>query len=271
MASPPTDAKKYTTKLQNKRILIIGGTSGIGYAVAEASLEHGSDVTISSSSQSRITSAISRLQASYPSATHRLHSHACDLSAPATAEANIAALFAAVGTDAATGRKLDHVIFTAGDKLATMPLSTITLERIQQAGMVRFVAPLLVARYCIAHLSAGPDASLTLTTGSVAERPMADWSVVGSYAAGLYGMVRGLALDMRPVRVNLVAPGAVATELWDAMPRAAYKEFERRTGERLLTGRIGRVEDVAEAFVYAMRDGNLTGSVVGSNGGGLLV
>jgi len=55
------------------------------------------------------------------------------------------------------------------------------------------------------------------------------------------------------------------------MPREAYRELERSMGERSLTGRIGRPEDVAEAFVYAMRDENATGTVVGTNGGGLLV
>lgn len=120
-------------------------------------------------------------------------------------------------------------------------------------------------------MNPGPASSITLCTGVVAEKPRPDWSVVASYAAGLYGMVRALALDLKPVRVNLVSPGAVATELWDGMDREAYAEFERAVGAASLTGRIARPEDVAEAFVYVMRDQNATGSVVGTNGGGLLV
>lgn len=269
-----TDAKKYTSKLHNKRILIIGGSSGLGYAVAEASLEQGAHVIISSSRPARIESAISRLVQSYPSARERVRGQACDLASAATAESNIERLFvfATVSDgDGGGGGKLDHVVFTAGDGLATMPLCSISLAAIQAAGMVRFVAPLLIARYAAPHMAAGPASSITLTTGSVAEKPMRDWAVVASYAAGLYGMVRALALDLKPVRVNLVSPGAVATELWAGMPREAYVEFERQIGERALTGRIGRPEDVAEAYVYAMKDANLTGSVVGSDGGGLLV
>ncbi len=270
MSSSAPDAQKYTTKLHSKRILIIGGTSGIGHCVAEACLEQGATVILSSSQPSRIESAIARLLKPYPSATNRLSGHACDLASPASAEENIEHLFAAVGQDSA-GRKLDHVISTAGDALATVPVATATLAQMQAAGMVRFFGPLLIARFAPPWMNPGPAASITLCTGSVAERPMPDWSIVASYAAGLYGMVRGLALDLKPLRVNLISPGAVKTELWDKMPREAYRESERSMGERSLTGRIGRPEDVAEAFVYAMRDENATGTVVGTNGGGLLV
>jgi len=213
MSSSAPDAQKYTTKLHSKRILIIGGTSGIGYCVAEACLEQGATVILSSSQPSRIESAIARLLKAYPSATNRLSGHACDLASPASAEENIEHLFAAVGQDSA-GRKLDHVISTAGDALATVPVAT-TLAQMQAAGMVRFFGPLLIARFATPWMNPGPAASITLCTGSVAERPMPDWSIVASYAAGLYGMVRGLALDLKPLRVNLISPGAVKTELWD--------------------------------------------------------
>lgn len=194
MSSSAPDAQKYTTKLHSKRILIIGGTSGIGYCVAEACLEQGATVILSSSQPSRIESAIARLLKPYPSATNRLSGHACDLASPASAEENIEHLFAAVGQDSA-GRKLDHVISTAGDALATVPVATATLAQMQAAGMVRFFGPLLIARFATPW--------------------MKDWSIVASYAAGLYGMVRGLALDLKPLRVNLISPGAVKTELWD--------------------------------------------------------
>ena len=84
-------------------------------------------------------------------------------------------------------------------------------------------------------------------------------------------MARGLALDLKPVRVNVVSPGAVDTELWKGMTEEAKGEMFKAIGEKVPTGRVGRVEDVAEAFLYCMRDGNVTGSMVSSNGGALLV
>ena len=63
-------------------------------------------------------------------------------------------------------------------------------------------------------LSGGPKSSITFTTGAVSEKPIPNWAMINSYATGLQGMTRGLALDMKPIRVNLVSPGAVDTELW---------------------------------------------------------
>ncbi|KAL8947137.1 MAG: hypothetical protein Q9183_007824, partial [Haloplaca sp. 2 TL-2023] len=186
------DAVKYTKKLSGARVLVIGGSSGIGFAVAEACVENGCTVIISSSQQSRIDSSISRLLTSYPSAKDRVIGHPCDL-ASSSAEENIKALFSKVGT-------VDHIVFTAGDKLATIPLKDATLESMQKAGMVRFFSPLLVAKYAPHHLSPGPSSSITLTTGSASEKPVAGWSVPASYAGAMHSMMRNLALDLRPIR-----------------------------------------------------------------------
>lgn len=260
-----TDQTKYTSKLTGKHVLIIGGSSGIGYGVAEASLEHGARVTISSSNPTRLSAAAARLRAAYPSASDRIATAVCDLGTEATLEANLAGLFAAA---AANG--LDHVVYTAGDALAMSSLQDATLASIKQAGTVRFFASLLAAREAAKYLPRSADASFTLTSGVLAERPLPGRSVAGSYAAGHFSMTRGLALDLKPVRVNCVAPGAVDTELWRTLVEDKEKLFEGlRAG--LPVGRVGRVEDVAEAYLYLMKDGFVTGSVVSTNGGALLV
>ena len=171
------DSRKYTTKLSGKRILIIGGSSGIGYCVAEASLESGASVIVSSSNETKISSSINSLLESYPSAKDRVSGHPCDLSSPSL-ESNIEELLTQCGG------KLDHIVFTAGGKLAIQKLEDATLESIQKAGMIRFNAPLLLAKHARKHLNPGPAASITLTTGSVSERPYKDWSIIASYGSG---------------------------------------------------------------------------------------
>ncbi|MCJ1473892.1 hypothetical protein MMC13_002547 [Lambiella insularis] len=258
------DATKYSSKLSSSRILIIGGTSGIGYAVAEACLEAGAHVTLCSSRASSTASASASLLAAYPSATARLAAHTCDLSDAATLEANIAALFAAVGP-------LNHIVYTAADPLAIMPLADVSLERVTQAGMTRFFAPLLVAKHAAAVLPKTPRSSITLTTGVISERPMPDWTVINSFATGLQGMTRGLALDLKPIRVNLVSPGTVETPLWKGMSEEAYAEMKKASERRSTTGVFGRAEDVAEAYLYCLRDSNVTGSMISTNSGTLLL
>ncbi|KAK4989787.1 hypothetical protein LTR50_002961 [Elasticomyces elasticus] len=259
-----SDATKYTQKLKDSRVLVIGGSSGIGYGVAEACLEHGAHVTISSSNPARIDAAIKKLQSTYPSCSSKISGHVCNLGDESTLEDNVKELFGKVG-------KLDHIAYTAGDSLAILPLARASMVQIRQAGMVRFFAPLMVAKHGVGALARSPSSTITLTTGSVAERPIPDWTIIGSYCAGLQAMARGLALDLAPVRVNLVSPGVVDTELWAGMPEGQKAEMMEAVEKKLPTGRAGRVEDVAEAYLYAMKDRNLTGSMISTNGGGLIV
>ena len=258
------DSKKYSNKLVGARVLIIGGSSGIGYCVAEACLEFGASVVISSSSQSRIDSSISQLLKTYPSAQRRIEGYACDLSSPSV-EANIERLLQRCGSP-----QFDHIVFTAGDSLATSKLSDTTLESMQKAAMVRFNAPLLLAKHAPQHLKPGPASSITLTTGSVSRKPIKDWSVVAGYATGIHGTMRNLALDLAPIRVNLISPGPVMTPLWDGKSEEEKAEFIADVKGKLTTGEVGRPEDVAESYLYVMRDWNVSGSVIDTNGGSLL-
>jgi len=257
------DAKKYTKNLLGARILIIGGSSGIGYGVAEALLEHGATVVISSSSEARINSAVSSLQQSYPSFKANVSGYACNLGDLTTMDANLEKLFRRVGS-------IDHLVFTAGDALAIMPLDAVTVEAISKAGAIRFYAPILATKHAVKYLSAGPKSSITFTTGSIAERPMPGWTVVNGFGTGLHGLTRGLALDLAPIRVNAVGPGAVDTPLWDSLTEDAKKQVVAATKKSTTTGEMGQIEDVAHAYLYVMQDKNVSGSVINTNGGSLL-
>lgn len=251
--------QKYN-KLAGKHILIIGGSSGIGYGVAEACIESQAQVTISSSSPYRIEAAVSSLQTAYPGA--KVRGLPCDLSKPSL-EQDIERLFKQVG-------KVDHIVYTAGDPLAMVPIQEVTIEKIIAAGQIRFFAPLLVAKVGSRYLSPGPEASITLTTGSVAERPRPNWTIVAAYASGLHGMVRNLAIDLKPVRVNLVSPGAVDTPLW-RLPAEEKERFFEGVKARVPTGRVAASEAVAEAYLWLMKDWNATGTVATSDSGSKLV
>lgn len=256
-------ASKYQ-KLQNKHVLVIGGTSGIGFAVAEGSLASGARVTVSSSSPSRVESAVQKLTSSFPDST--VAGHACDLSKP-TVEQDLEALFSKVGS-------VDHIVYTAGDKLATMPVAEITYEKVLAAGHLRFFAPLLAAKVGSRYLSPGPYSSIVLTTGTVSQKPRPDWTAVAGYGSALHALTRNLALDLQPLRVNCVSPGAVETELWDTVAPAGEEEKKKMfeaVAKSAPTGRLAKPEDVAEAYLFLMKDPNVTGSVIDTNSGALLV
>ena len=256
------DQVKYRSKLEGAHVLIIGGTSGLGFCVAEACLEAGARVTVSSSRSSSVESALSRLAKSYPSTKGRVTGHTCDL-ASEEVEANIVELLEKTGN-------VDHIVCTAGDKLDTTPVTETSLAIIRKVGMVRFVAPLLLAKHAPKWMKRGPASSITLSTGTVAEKPIPNWAVIASYASGMYGMARGLAADLAPIRVNAVCPGAVHTELWGEMSPEKTAEIRKRFASQGLTGEPGEPEDVAEAYMYCLRDRNLTGSILRTDSGSVI-
>lgn len=121
------------------------------------------------------------------------------------------------------------------------------------------------------YLNPGPASSIIITTGAVSERPIDNWTVVNSYATGLQGMTRGLALDLKPIRVNLVSPGAVNTELWGHMTAEQKEGMFKELSKKIPVGKVGSVEDVAESYLYLMKDRNVTGAMISTSGGHLLV
>lgn len=265
------DQIKYINKLQNARILIIGASSGLGYGVAEAVLEHGAHIAIASSNPTRIQSAKDALSKSYPSKAAHIHAFTVDLGDPSTLDTQLDQLFtSAVGAIGGPDAKLDHVVFTAGDALAITKVADVDIDRVMKAGSVRFFAPLLAAKYVQRHVVAAPASSFTITSGAVGERPNAGWSVVASYSGGQHAMVRNLAVDLKPVRVNGIAPGAVDTELW-TMGEAEKQKIFRAVEDKVLTGKVGRVQDVVESYLAVLRDWNMDGTMIRTDGGHTIV
>lgn len=242
--------------IKDATVLVIGGSSGIGYGVAQKCLSEGATVHIASSNASRVQESTNSLKHTIPAA--RITGHVCDL-AGQDVEVRLKNLLDAIGP-------LDHLVFTATEKLSITPLENIDIEAIYRAGHIRFVVPLLLGKLAPKYLKPGFQSSLILTTGSASEKPMPNWSLVVGYATGLHGMTKSLALDLKPLRVNLVSPGAVETPLWgpSGVPEDIKKNYTA-------LGKAGSVDEVAEAYVYLMKDTNATGSCVSTNGGSLLL
>jgi NAD(P)-dependent dehydrogenase (short-subunit alcohol dehydrogenase family) len=152
-----------------------------------------------------------------------------------------------------------------------MPVQEITHEKIIAAGQIRFFAPLLAAKVVSRYFTnpKSSECSIVLTTGSIAEHPMPGWSAVAAYGAGLVCMTRNLALDLKPVRVNCVAPGLMDTNLWEkgGMTRDTVDSFFEEMAQKLPTGRIAGPEDIAESYVYLLKDRNITGKCIGTDSG----
>ena len=257
-------ARKFANKIQGKRVLVYWGTSGIGYAVAEACIEHGCTLIISGSNAPKLVSTVQRLRESYPQTeSSQLITHACDLSRKETLDSNIQKFLATV-TESAKG-KIHHVVFTAGDTRSAKSLAMATVVDYETSQNVRNVAPLIIAKRLPHYMETGPDSSHTITGGFITTKPPPGFLLYA--ASGVEGLSRALAVDMAPTRVNLVAPGAIKTQALNGVPEAVINGLTQAT----TTKRLGRPEDIAEAYIYLMKDGFVTGSILHSNGGIFLV
>ncbi|KAL0941942.1 short chain dehydrogenase reductase family [Colletotrichum truncatum] len=264
-------APKYINKLEGKSVLVVGGTSGIGFAVAEASVEYGAHVVVASRSQENIDNAIKRLKTSYPDAADRIRGHTVDLHSDDN-ETSITQLF-----DFATyGGKnlLDHVVETAGEALnGSLLLQEATPYNISEVNKTRFVGAIILAKVADTYLKREHTSSFTMTSGVASHKPWAGWSVRAAVLGAKEALTKGLAVDMKPVRVNIVSPGSVKTELFDHAIKSLGDDQEKAmqmfSGGTLLN-RIGTPEDLAEAYLSLMKNYFITGTTIHVEGGQLL-
>jgi NAD(P)-dependent dehydrogenase (short-subunit alcohol dehydrogenase family) len=219
-------------------------------------LEFGATVVISSSRTEKVKEKVAELQRLYPSARDRISGHACNLADEANLESNIRELLEKTGT-------IDHIVHTAGDSLSVKPMAEIDMDFVKKAGQVRFFSILMLAKHAPKYLNPGPKSSITLTSGLVASRPVPGWTVIGAYAAGAEGMTRGLALELKPIRVNIVAPGPINTAIFDSVSDEDRKAY----ADRMPTGQIGEVADIVESYLSCIKDHNLSGTIIHSDGG----
>lgn len=236
--------------------LIIGGSSGIGLALAELLLDRGATVTIAGRSAERLAAAATKL--AEPGKTG-LQTSQVDV----TREDQVRRLLAEAAP-------VDHVVVTAADVTgAYAPLPDFDLDAARKVLETKVIGPWLVAKHARPYLAA--SGSITFTSGIAAYRPGPGGSMIATANGALEALVRSLALELAPVRVNVVSPGWVDTPIWDTFAGDAKTQRLAEMAARLPVGRVGRPADIAQAFVALMDNGFTTGSVLHVDGGHRLV
>ncbi|KAJ6551641.1 hypothetical protein B0H19DRAFT_1073302 [Mycena capillaripes] len=204
--------------LLNSRTLVIGGSSGIGFAVASAALTNGGKVSITSVTAEKLATKIAELQAIYPDA--HITGNAADLSSVSTLEANLQSVLDAAVKD--NGGPLDHIVYTAGDAFhRSGGLAAVTATTALGDFTVRYLGPLSVGKLVAAnpgrYLNPAASSSITLTSGTLAHRPLPGLSPWIGVVGAVEVLSRALAVDLAPIRVNVIIPGAVKTELLEKL------------------------------------------------------
>lgn len=231
----------------SRKVLVVGGSSGIGEAVAKAFAVGGAEVTIASRSKTKLDQAAQAIGR----------------------EVQVAVLdtadVAAVEMFFADHGPFDHVVISAA-QTPTGSVRELPLESARAALDSKFWGAYHVAR--AARIAEG--GSLTFVSGFLSVRPSKGTVLQGAVNAALEALARGLALELSPVRVNTVSPGLIATPLWSKLSDEARGAMYEAAAERLPARRIGKAEDVANAVVYLAATPFATGSTVLVDGGGTI-
>ena len=256
---PQKEQKTMTQKQQienhgglfEKRIVVLGGSSGIGFAVAQQVVARGARAIIASSNADRVKQAVATLDGN-------AEGYALDL----TNERDIQNFFQKIGD-------FDHLVFTAGDTLQLNELAATDLTKARHAFELRYWAALATVKYGSPQIRKG--GSIVLTTGVAGRRPHSGWVIAASVCGTIEALTRALAIELAPIRVNAVSPGVVRTNLWQNMSSVEREQLFESVGKRLPVGRVGEAHDIAQAYLFLMKEGFSTGQTVVVDGGTVLV
>jgi NAD(P)-dependent dehydrogenase (short-subunit alcohol dehydrogenase family) len=232
-------------QLTDQKVVIVGGSSGIGFATAELAKREGAEVIIASHNPERLETAAKSLDVAA-------------IAADVTSDDSIAELFRLCGP-------VDHVVVTAA-QLRTGPFKTVKMEDVRTTMEGKFWGAWRVAR----EAQIRPGGSLTLVSGYLSIRPRPNSAIVGAANGALESLARGLALELAPVRVNAVSPGIIDTPIRAAMSEEARRDMLAKTAAALPVGRVGVGEDIARQILAFMTIGFATGSIVYLDGGALI-
>ena len=235
--------------LKDQHVVVVGGSSGIGFAVAAGAAAAGARVTIASSSPAKVEAA-----------TARLGNAGAGFTVNVTDKADVGRAFA--GLD-----PFDHLVFTAGDWGGPRrgALKDVDLDVAPGLFAVRFWGAMAVVKAALSKIA--PEGSITLTNGMIAHRPSPGAAVSSAMAGAVEHLARGLAVDLAPIRVNCVCPGLIRTEVWNSIPAETREEQLKGMTRKQPIPRVGAVEEAAQAYLFLMNCGYATGQVLKVDGG----
>jgi NAD(P)-dependent dehydrogenase (short-subunit alcohol dehydrogenase family) len=238
------------TALEGAHVVVFGGSSGIGLATAVATKTLGARVTLVGRTQSKLDDA------------------AREIGGARTAVADIAdrksveAVFAGM-------ERVDHLVITAGS-FTTGRVADTDPDHLLTALQERLAGPLYGIKAALPLMP--PTGSIVLTGGQLSDRPSGHGtSVLAAAVRGIEALARSLALELKPIRVNVISPGFVDTPLFDVFGPDGRRTVLTETAATLPGGRIGRADEIAQAVTFLLTNGYVNGEVLHVDGGGRFV
>jgi NAD(P)-dependent dehydrogenase (short-subunit alcohol dehydrogenase family) len=236
--------------LANQRVVIIGGSSGIGLAVAKASAERGAKVVIAGRSQRRLDEARAAVGGD-------VETHTLDF----TREKMLILFFDRIGT-------FDHLVISAAQGVAGRFLE-LECDAVREAFEGKFMGQYMAARHGAPKIRGG--GSVTFFSSLASVKAMPGLSAIAAMNGAVEALARTLAVELSPIRVNVVSPGVIDTPAHAWMPEEQRRAWFDGVAAMLPVRRVGRPEDVAHAVIYLMENAYTTGTILRVDGGNSIV
>jgi NAD(P)-dependent dehydrogenase (short-subunit alcohol dehydrogenase family) len=244
------DASAPSLNLSGKRVVVVGGKTGMGLGVAQAARQMGATVVVASR---RTASAEERPDlAGFEQVGLDMRD-----------EAAVRAAFATIGA-------FDHLVVTAAPDLGTWGgFMDEDMQGVRNYLEGKFLGSWASARYGAPQLR--PGGSITFLTGGLAVRPKVGYAAVTSSFAAVEALSGSLALELAPIRVNTIRPGFVDTDMWSFLPDEQRNGLKARVADTFPARRVGTIDDIGHAALFLMTNPYVTGTVVEVSGGENLV
>jgi NAD(P)-dependent dehydrogenase (short-subunit alcohol dehydrogenase family) len=238
-------------QLEGKKVLIVGAGSGIGRSVAVAASQAGASVVLAGRGIIALETTAALLSGPF---------QLCALDA--SVEEEVAAFFGEIGP-------FDHLVSTASQGIAG-PIARLEVPAIERAFTAKLWAPIFLVKHGSPKIA--PNGSFTFFSGIRAARPAAGTSITSLVNGGLEAFAKAMAVELGPVRVNVISPGIVDSgPFWDRLGAEARERLFTEFAQKSPARRVGRPEDLAAAALFAIDNPFLTGTVLAVDGGGLLM
>lgn len=234
---------------KDKKIVIVGGSSGIGFAIAKASLEANANVVIVSRSADKLNQAKQRLNNAVETFTADIR----DFS-------QLEALFEKIG-------KFDHLQITASE-ISFGDFESLSMSDAKNAFENKFWGPYQTTKAALPYLN--KQGSITFYSGAYSQLPKTPGaSVIAAVNSAVEGLSRALAVELAPIRVNTITPGIVDTELFTTLGMDAEQcesFFNEITAGQVIK-RPAQPSEIAQTALYLMGNTYSTGNTLFVDGG----
>lgn len=239
-------------KLEGQRVVIIGGSSGIGLATAKAAHQEGASVIIASRSAEKLSRAKTKIG-------ERVETYTVD----ANNEQSLQEMFQKIGET--------HHLFITAQQAATGEIAETNFETLRQTLDSKIWGAFNAVKYAAPQMPR--SGSITFISGLLGWRPGRGGSIAGAAGGAIEALARNLALELAPIRVNTICAGVIDTPILDGFfgTGEEREKILKDIADKLPVGRIGQSNDIADAVIFLMNNGFITGSVLHIDGGALLV